>query len=153
MCPCTPRSTSARSLLVANKLDDVQSGLVPDLGEVITEYSDPASLLHDLALPVLARYSGRQLAQLLGTHRRTIDRIRQGQHPRSELSRALTEPAAAVAQRDLDFEGLLAPEDLQILHSCKNRPLAALLNVWRQANRASQTVKRGKRDKDLDKQP
>jgi len=62
------------------------AGLVGQLGEVLNEYDDPNdSWLHRLVLPVLAGYSGRHLAKLLGTDRRTIDRIRGGQKPRPGL--------------------------------------------------------------------
>lgn len=69
----------------AYRLDDVQTGLVGDLAEVLTEYDDPTvDLLHQLVLPVLDRYSGRQLTNLLATDRRTIDRTRQGQTSRPQ---------------------------------------------------------------------
>ncbi len=65
----------------ANRLDDVQHGLIAEVDEVLTTYVDPTAeheILHDLVLPVLDRYSGRELAQLVGCDRRQIDRIRQG---------------------------------------------------------------------------
>jgi hypothetical protein len=75
---------------------------------VVTEYSDPeGGLLHDLALLVLDRYSGRQLAQLLGTDRRTIDRVRRGASPRHELREILTELAVSTAREDLESAGVL----------------------------------------------
>lgn len=60
----------------ANRLDDVQAGLVGHLGEVVTQFQDPAAgAFHALVLPVLKRHSGRELAELAQTDRRTIDRI------------------------------------------------------------------------------
>lgn len=86
----------------ANKIDDVQAGLYGDLDEVVTAYrSSSADVLRTLVLPVLERYSGRELAVLLGTDRRTIDRIRHGQHPRAQLLAALTHLAHLAAQADL----------------------------------------------------
>lgn len=89
----------------ANRLDDVQSGLVADLDEVLTTYVDPAEdggVLADLILPVLARYSGRELARLVGCDHRTVDRIRRGQHPRNDLVARLVDCAAATAAADLN---------------------------------------------------
>lgn len=70
----------------ANNLDDVRAGLHGDLSDVVNEYPDPGhDPLHALVLPVLAGYSGRRLADLLETDRRTIDRIRAGGTPRRAL--------------------------------------------------------------------
>ncbi len=91
----------------ANRLDDVQQGLVDGLDEVLTTYTDPvdAGLLRDLVLPVLARYSGRDLAKRVGCDHRTIDRIRRGQHPHPPLLARLVECAIAKAQSDLQQAG------------------------------------------------
>ncbi len=115
----------------ANRLDDVQAGLVGDLGDVLTEYHDPyAGWFHQLVLPVLERYSGRQLADLLRTDRRTIDRIRAGQHPRPDLAQPLVELAASVAQRDLNDAGLLPAQQRPV---SQPEAVLALLSAWQRA--------------------
>ena len=74
----------------ANKLDDVQAGIIGQLGDVVTEYTDPNDdAFQRLVLPALDRYSGRELARLVGTDRRTIDRVRGGAGPRPALRDAL----------------------------------------------------------------
>ena len=66
----------------ANNLDDVQNGLITNLGDVLNEYNNPDDdTFHRLVMHVLDRYSGRQLAAIAGTDRRTIDRIREGHAP------------------------------------------------------------------------
>ncbi len=97
----------------ANRLDDVQHGLIDGIDEVLTTYNNLAedALLRDLALPVLARYSGRDLAKMVGCDHRTIDRIRLGQRPRSDLRARLLDFAIAKAQADLAGSG--AGVDLQ----------------------------------------
>ena len=47
-----------------------------------------------------ARYSGRELARVVGMDRRTIDRIRRGQAPRPRLREKLTELAVEIAAVD-----------------------------------------------------
>lgn len=51
----------------ANKLDDVQAGIVGSIDEVVTDYSGDTAWRPGLVLPVLDRYSGRELAALLHT--------------------------------------------------------------------------------------
>jgi hypothetical protein len=110
----------------ANRLDDVQAGLIGDLNDVLTEYHDPdGGLFHRLVLPVLDRYSGRQLGQLVASDRRTIDRIRSGQKPRLGLRNALTALAVNIAEAELasthhqqsrrDAAGLRRHQSLAIL--------------------------------------
>jgi hypothetical protein len=106
----------------ANKIDDVQSGVIADPDEVITDYSTgtpSAAWLRDYVLPVLARYPGRQLAALVGANRRSIDRIRRGAQPRPALAAALTQLAARVAADDLH------------LPTRDRRNVAPLLAAWR----------------------
>lgn len=113
----------------ANRLDDVHAGLVSNLGEVLTEYEDPeAERLHAYVLPVLDRYSGRELARLVDTDRRTIDRIRRGGPPRAPHLAALVELALAEARNDLERVGELPP-------TSKIEPPergTGLLAAWRQ---------------------
>ncbi len=86
----------------ANHLDDVQAGLITILGDVLHHYNNPHDdTFHGLVMPVLDRYSGRELAALTGVDRRTIDRIRDGQRPRPALGARLTQLAETVALTDL----------------------------------------------------
>jgi hypothetical protein len=106
----------------ANKIDDVQSGVIADPDEVITDYSaaaPSAAWLRDYVLPVLDRYPGRQLSALVGVNRRSIDRIRRGAQPRPALAVALTQLAARVAADDLQ------------LPARDRRHTAPLLAAWR----------------------
>lgn len=116
----------------ANRLDNVQTGLVGRLDEVLNEYRRSSTeWFRDYVLPVLTRYSGRQLAALVGSDRRTIDRTRIGQQPRSVLKHALLQLAVAVAQDDLAACGLRSLVS-------QPQPIAteqalALLAAWRHA--------------------
>ncbi len=90
----------------ANKLDEVQAGLHADLADVVVEYACPnTSVLQRLVLPVLDRYSGRQLDALVGADRRTIDRIRHCKQPRPRLATDLMRLAVQLAKRDLALGG------------------------------------------------
>lgn len=85
----------------ANRLDDVQNGLIGSLGDVLTEYDDPKDdTIHRLVMPVLDRYSGRELANLVDVDRRTIDRVRAGSRCHAGLITALTLLAVRVATND-----------------------------------------------------
>jgi len=94
----------------ANRLDDVQAGLITNVDDVLNEYDNTSSDdFHRLVVPVLDRYSGRQLAAIVGTDRRTIDRIREGHAPRSALRARLFLLASELAESDLtNLRGLLA---------------------------------------------
>ncbi|HEX2809223.1 MAG TPA: hypothetical protein VHN80_23915, partial [Kineosporiaceae bacterium] len=119
----------------ANRLDDVQAGLVGQLGEVLNEYDDPNdSWVHRLVLPVLAGYSGRQLATLLGTDRRTIDRIRAGQKPRPGLRDALLHLAVQQATDDLCANGTL-PRD-----EARRMTPATILTCWGTPNGTERSI-------------
>jgi hypothetical protein len=119
----------------ANRLDDVQAGLVGQLGEVLNEYDDPNdSWVHRLVLPVLAGYSGRQLATLLGTDRRTIDRIRAGQMPRPKLGDALLSLAVQQATDDLCANGTL-PRD-----EARRMTPATILTCWGTPNGTERSI-------------
>lgn len=86
----------------ANKLDEVQAGLHSDLSDVVTVYGGTNSkMLRTLVLPVLERYSGRTLAELLDVDRRTVDRVRRGQMPRRALAHAMTQLAVDIAAGEL----------------------------------------------------
>jgi hypothetical protein len=122
----------------ANRLDDVQGGLVGSLGEVLTEYTQPtADTIHRLVLPVLDRFTGRHLARLAGADRRTIDRIRKGQRPHAGLTAQLLHLAVEIARADLEAAGYLnEPHD----------PVSpiAFLTAWRQLQPLVTDVRPGK---------
>ncbi len=77
-----------------------------------------------LVLPVLERYSGRQLAALVGADRRTIDRIRQGQQPRPLLATDLKRIAVKLAEQELESHGVALYPPIQLL--TPTRDLAVL---------------------------
>jgi hypothetical protein len=86
----------------ANRLDEVQAGIHTNLEDVLTNYGGVSNkVLRRLVLPVLDRYTGRQLAEFLAIDRRTIDRIRRGQQPHQHLRRALLQLAVEVARDNL----------------------------------------------------
>ncbi len=119
----------------ANRLDDVQVGLVGDLGEVLGEYSDPnVDPLHQLALPVLRDLSGRELARRARADRRTIDRIRAGQQPHAPLHTRLLELAAEHGR-----QGLTRNHPPEHVTSLTATPALVLLAAWqaRQPQRGS----------------
>ena len=97
----------------------------------MTHYDDPTTdTMHHLVLPVLDRYSGRQLADHVGTDRRTIDRIRRGhQSPRPTLTLALTRLATHVARDDLTTAGHLPGHNN--LPPPPSQAPTALLAAWR----------------------
>jgi len=110
----------------ANNLDDVQNGLITNLGDVLNEYNNPDDdTFHRLVMPVLDRYSGRELAKLVGTDRRTIDRIRKGQRPRLDLAGIIFDFAVSTASDDLELAGVLPPRDRMRIST------AALIAAWR----------------------
>jgi hypothetical protein len=87
----------------ANRLDDVRAGIVGCLGDVVTRYRcRDFSWLRDYVLPVLERYSGRELANLLDVDRRTIDRLRNRQLPATTYAEALIALASSEASKDLE---------------------------------------------------
>jgi hypothetical protein len=107
----------------SNRLDDVQAGIVGSLDEILTNYT-PASdeWFRDYVLPVVDRYSGRQLATYTGADRRTIDRIRGGAAPRPALRDAVTQLAADTARLDLAEIGIAGSPASDV----------AILTAWRQ---------------------
>jgi hypothetical protein len=78
----------------ANNIDEPQAGRYAQLGEIVAEYHNPTDdHFHLHVMPLFDYLSGRELARLVGTDRRTIDRIRAGRTPRRELRQALTQLA------------------------------------------------------------
>jgi len=110
----------------ANHLDDLNAGLITNLGEVFNQYNNPDDdTFHRLVMPVLDRYSGRELAKLVGTDRRTIDRIRKGQRPRLDLAGIIIDFPVSTASDDLELAGVLPPRDRIRIST------AALIAAWR----------------------
>lgn len=113
------------------------------LADRLNEYNDPdTDWFSQYVLPVLARYSGRQLAHLLNVDRRTIDRIRRGQRPHTDLAQALTRLAADTATNDLTQAGHapatrvrrgLTPTT-RVRRSDDLKDVAAILTAWRRTN-------------------
>ncbi len=113
----------------ANKLDEVQAGLHSELADVVTEYPCPNTpVLQRLVLPVLARYSGHELAALVGVDPRTIHRIRHGQQPRPRLATDLLRIAIKLAKQDLASRRVTP--DLTATSLKPIRDLA-VLEMWR----------------------
>ena len=82
----------------ANHLEHAQAGLFTTSDQILQTYPGRVDRpLRDLILPTLAPLSGRVLAELVDTDRRTIDRVRNGQEPRPSLRRALTREAVNIA--------------------------------------------------------
>ena len=64
----------------ANNIDEVQAGRYAQLDEIINEYHDRTDdHFHQEVMPLLDHLSRRELARLVRTDRRTVDRIRKGQ--------------------------------------------------------------------------
>jgi hypothetical protein len=76
----------------ANRLEDVQAGLVHDLGDVLSEYQDPERAYWNVVvLPALKKIPRRQLADAIGMSERQIAAIRNGHAmPTAEHRLALT---------------------------------------------------------------
>lgn len=83
----------------ANRLEDVEAGLVGDIGEVLTEYVDPArDLVRTLVLPVLEGLSSREVARRIDEKdHKKITRIRSGSRPREEIAEKLWKLATEIA--------------------------------------------------------
>jgi hypothetical protein len=96
----------------ANRLDDVRAGVISDLSEVVTTYGG-TDQWRDLVLCVLRRYSGRELAALVGADRRTIDRIRMGQKPRPDLAWRLQQIAVGRASSELTSDALVTGKPIE----------------------------------------
>lgn len=69
----------------ANELDDVEEGLVHDLGEVLTTYGSVDDPWVTHVLPLVRLVPTGVLAARLGVDRKTVQRTKQGQtmpHPK-----------------------------------------------------------------------
>ena len=113
----------------ANHLDDVQNGLITNLDDILNHYNNSEDdAFHRLVMPVLDRYSGRALAAIVGTDRRTIDRVRQGRQPRAGLAAALGWIAADIAVRELQTATVPGAINPAVIHA-EPLPIAPL-TAW-----------------------
>jgi hypothetical protein len=91
----------------ADKIDEVQAGLITDIAEVLTNFA-PIDPFQGLVLPVIAHLSTHEIAdrvKALGHPStreaiiRAVQRSRRGAIPRSDLERAITDVALLEAAR------------------------------------------------------
>jgi hypothetical protein len=75
----------------ANRLEDVDAGVVGELGDVVTEYLDPRKdVIRTIVLPVLLEeFSEREIARRIGVDHKTIAGIERGSRPRSSNAEKL----------------------------------------------------------------
>ncbi len=99
----------------ANHLEDVDSGLIGDLGEVLNEYSDPVQdPLRTLALPVLQGLSDREIGRCIGVDHKTVGGIRKGTRPHQSMRERLWGLAVETARARSVHPGC-PPEALALL--------------------------------------
>lgn len=85
----------------ANELDEVEEGLVHDIGHVITDYGEVDDQWLSTVLPALGKIPTNWLAERCGVDRKTIQRTKSGlTRPRLELQRCLKVAAAAYEARN-----------------------------------------------------
>jgi hypothetical protein len=78
----------------ANELDDVEEGLVHDLGDVLTEYGPVDDPWTCVQLPVIKSVPTGELAAAAGVNRKTVQRTKFGvTRPHPETARRLHEAA------------------------------------------------------------
>jgi hypothetical protein len=82
----------------ANRLEDVESGLVGDIDDVLTEYVDPIqNPLRTLVLPVLEDLTSRVVGDRIGVNHTTVVRIRNGTAPNPSVRQKLWALAEEIA--------------------------------------------------------
>src|SRR5262249_4566168 len=60
----------------SNRLEEITAGVVHDLGEILTSYSDPnLEAYSTLVLPTLRTFATSEIAEAAGLDRRTIQRL------------------------------------------------------------------------------
>jgi hypothetical protein len=83
----------------ANRLEDVEAGLVGDIGEVLTEYVDPdEDLIQTLVLPLLDGLSNREVGRRIEVDPKTVAGIRRGARPRKGNAEKLWKLALEIAE-------------------------------------------------------
>lgn len=86
----------------ANHLEEVESGLIGDIGEVLNDYPDPRrDPLRTLVLPVLVDLSDREVGRRIGVDHKTIAGIRRGANPHRSTKEKLVGLAWEVANNQL----------------------------------------------------
>ena len=110
----------------ANRLEDVEAGLVGDLDEVLTEYVDPAQdLIRTLVLPMLEGLSNREVARRISdddkrVDDKTIGGIRRGARPHTATREKLWKLATDIAASQPAEQR--SPEGAALLAEGKTRP-------------------------------
>jgi hypothetical protein len=96
-----------------NRLEDVQMGLIHNLGEMLDAYPEARrGSWERLVRPVLQDIPASWLMERTGLSRRTIQRLRNGHSvPRREHEESLTVAAAEFAREQLQRAGQEAPAD------------------------------------------
>jgi hypothetical protein len=112
----------------SNRLEDATAGLVHDLGEILTNYSDPhLDPYRTLALPALRTLGTVEIAEAAGLDQRTIQRLlRERQYPHRRHRSALIAVAAELAASAMRARGSDPPRaPLAVLRSYLDEPHAA----------------------------
>jgi hypothetical protein len=78
----------------SNRLDEAQTGLWTDIGDVLNYYHDPARNLYStLVIQAIRQIGPAQVARVAGLDRRTVERIVRGSQPhpdaKTRINRAL----------------------------------------------------------------
>jgi len=94
----------------ANRLDDIEAGIISSQDEVLTNYSDPTAAFVELVIPALESYSTGQLAEHTGLSEREIQRVRAASAVPNRTSReTLTRLAVDATITDLNNAGIDHP--------------------------------------------
>jgi len=99
----------------ANHLEDVDSGLIGDMDEVLNEYTDPhRDPIHTLVLPVLEGVTDREVGRRIDVDHKSIGNIRKGGRPRRAMGEQLWALAIKVARSRIEGSQPL-PVDLALM--------------------------------------
>lgn len=83
----------------ANRLEDVDAGLVGDPGEVLNEYIDPdEDPIRTIVLPVLDGLSDREVGRRMEVDHKTVGGIRDGARPQTRNAKKLRKVALELAE-------------------------------------------------------
>lgn len=94
----------------SNRIEEVEMGLLHQLGEVMQEYGKAHDPWHSWVVPVLRAMTLRQLVGETGLDRRTVQRLRnRHSDPRPSTEGALTRAAGDWARQQLVGEGRSVP--------------------------------------------
>jgi hypothetical protein len=102
----------------SNRLEDVQSGLIHDHAQVITEYSDPVNgVWLSTVLPVLRMLPSAHAARESGLSVRSVNRAKAGGIPAARNRELLTGATSRLARHRLTARNGNAPQDM--LRACR----------------------------------